>query len=240
MAATVLAITSCDRAQREWEQADREGTIASYETFLGRHPRHARAREARERLLELSWERARSTDSIVAYEDFLAAYPDGPRALEAKAAKEGKAEDEAYRKAEAENELVSYLSRYPTGRFGDQARAGILTAMRRQWHAKRRVPAQFRGKVISAEEEIWVRIGERGVNGVVVAGTRMVRGTSEDTRGLYTQEQFSSDQGRLDEQGTLRFPWSGRPASVTLAREGLRLSIDDQPTIALEPDVPAT
>ncbi len=117
LAVLLLAIVyGCATTGGRWQEADRQGTIEAYETFLREYPYSEYYQQARAKLTALyekkEWNWAQQQNRIAAYEHFLAQYPKGAYASAANTKLEGL----YYENAKAKDDLLTYsafLKRYP-------------------------------------------------------------------------------------------------------------------------------
>lgn len=83
-------LCGCASTNRDWQEANRSGTIEAYEKFLQAHSKTDQANEAQGRIQELradqDWVKTQSTNTIPAYQAFLAQYPNAKQADKAKMA----------------------------------------------------------------------------------------------------------------------------------------------------------
>lgn len=73
-----LVLSGCATTKRDWQEANRQGTVLAYEQFLKNHPNTEEANEARRLLRELEadrentdWSKAETANTIGDYEKFL-------------------------------------------------------------------------------------------------------------------------------------------------------------------------
>lgn len=78
------AMTGCQTAESQWQEALRRNTPESYRTFMAENPGHLRSSEAKKRLEAVEFARARRVDTITAYENFIRNHPAGHLADQAK------------------------------------------------------------------------------------------------------------------------------------------------------------
>ncbi|GLQ19452.1 SUMF1/EgtB/PvdO family nonheme iron enzyme [Algimonas porphyrae] len=80
--------------QADWDQAARENTVASYQTYLGKHPTGPNAADARNRIATLqanaadtaAWQAADNAGTADAYQQYLTSFPQGAYVAQAIAA----------------------------------------------------------------------------------------------------------------------------------------------------------
>jgi formylglycine-generating enzyme required for sulfatase activity len=88
------AADAAERAAREkadWDQAARENTVESYQTYLSQHPTGPKAGEARRRIATIqataadnaAWQAADSAGTVDAYQQYLTSFPQGAYVAEA-------------------------------------------------------------------------------------------------------------------------------------------------------------
>jgi len=116
----LVVIAGCASEQDTWEDAQAEGSVASYEAFLAEYPDGELSGDARARIQALDFEMAQMVDSIAAFEGFLESYSSGEFVAEAEAMLE-----ELYlREAEAANSIAAFedfLARDPDSKLAEQA-----------------------------------------------------------------------------------------------------------------------
>lgn len=82
------------REKADWDQAARDNTVASYQTYLSKHPTGPNAQEARNRIAAIqasaadqaAWEAAQSANRAESYEQYLTSFPQGAYVAQAIAA----------------------------------------------------------------------------------------------------------------------------------------------------------
>jgi formylglycine-generating enzyme required for sulfatase activity len=90
---------AAERAAQEaadWQRAAAANTVASYDTYLGRHPTGANADEAMRRRDELkadaadraAWQQAEALNTAIGYDQYLRSFPQGAFAMQARTALE--------------------------------------------------------------------------------------------------------------------------------------------------------
>lgn len=83
-----LALAACSSEQQDWRSAEAADTTEAYARFVDQHPDSELARQAHDRVhqltLERDWQRTRSDGTLDAYREFLAHYPTGRYSQEAR------------------------------------------------------------------------------------------------------------------------------------------------------------
>ena len=98
-AAEAISKDAAERAAQEaadWDRAARENTIASYGSYLSKHPTGAHADDARSRMAQLqataadksAWDQAVTLGTAAGYEQYLTSFPQGAYVMQATAALE--------------------------------------------------------------------------------------------------------------------------------------------------------
>ena len=113
-----LTLTACATSKRDWQEANRVGTVKAYEQFLEEHPSAEQADDVRRLLPELrandDWSLAEATNTIRAYYEFLSKHPQSEQAKQAKVA----IESLRFEQARANDSIFfyeSYLEYHPDG-----------------------------------------------------------------------------------------------------------------------------
>ena len=125
-------LVACSSTQSDWEQARGRNTIASYQTFLGKHPNTSQSVEARNRIQALqderAWAQARQANTDQAFETYLQQQPSGMHVAQAKGligASERWAAWIVASSAGTTEALEAFLEEYPQGREAKQAKAEL-------------------------------------------------------------------------------------------------------------------
>ena len=88
IALMLLGVAACTPEQRDWRVAQGADTLDAYDRFITEHPDGTLAREARDRIVQLTddrdWQRAASADSERAYHEYLVEHPNGKAAQQAR------------------------------------------------------------------------------------------------------------------------------------------------------------
>jgi cell division septation protein DedD len=88
IALMLLGVAACTPEQRDWRVAQGADTLDAYDRFITEHPDGTLAREARDRIVQLTddrdWQRAASADSERAYHEYLVQHPNGKQAQQAR------------------------------------------------------------------------------------------------------------------------------------------------------------
>jgi cell division protein FtsN len=86
--AAAIALTACSREQGDWRSAQAADTVESYNQFAAQHPESELAKQARERVRQITeeqdWQAAATTDTLEGYQQFLSAHPEGKWTKEAR------------------------------------------------------------------------------------------------------------------------------------------------------------
>jgi len=116
----VLALCGCATTTRDWEEANRQGTIEAYEQFLKVHPDADQTNQAKRRLEELriaeDWDIAKSTNTIDAYRVFLSQQPVSKYAKMARAKLDQLVSENDWKHAKSMGTIASYeefLQKHP-------------------------------------------------------------------------------------------------------------------------------
>ena len=83
VAASMALLSGCDRAERDWREAQKTNTFAAYNAYRTNYPKNAHVAEARSGVEKLEWREAQSKGTIEAYETYLKSEPDGAHAADA-------------------------------------------------------------------------------------------------------------------------------------------------------------
>jgi hypothetical protein len=126
------ALTACNTAESDWNQATAANTVPAYQAFLQKHADNKHAENARGRILALqdeqAWNAARAANSIAGYQDYLKAESGGVHVGEAKyqiiALQRADAWKAIQNDASAEA-LQAFLLKYPQGPESNEARARL-------------------------------------------------------------------------------------------------------------------
>ena len=107
-----------------WNNADRLGTILSYETFLREYPDGNYAAAAKGKIRDITdenkWKEITSINTLSAYKNYLQTFPHGLHAEEAAMKAKEIGEEEGWRFALQENTTVgfkNYLQEYPNSKY---------------------------------------------------------------------------------------------------------------------------
>lgn len=126
------ALTGCNTAQTDWNQATGANTVSAYQTFLQKHADDKHADDARGRILALqddqAWSSAKATNTVASYEDYLKAKSGGVHVGEAKynvTALQRADEWKALQNNSSAASLQAFLSKYPQGTESNEARAKL-------------------------------------------------------------------------------------------------------------------
>lgn len=143
--ALTLALSGCATTKRDWQDANRLGTVEAYEQFLQKHPHAEQANDARRLLPELradrDWSKAEATNTIGAYEKFLSMHPQSRHERQANAALEAL----RFGQAKASDSIVdyeTYLKHHPDASRAEDAQRR-LRALRYADARQRRTVAAF-------------------------------------------------------------------------------------------------
>lgn len=116
----VLAIfAGC--AGQAFKEAKQSGTVAAYDAFLRKHPKHELAKDARELREKALFNAVTKENTVKSCASYLKEYPEGKFVSQVKAKKESLVWEEA----EMENSVSSfdaYLKEYPDGKFALRAK----------------------------------------------------------------------------------------------------------------------
>jgi SPOR domain len=125
-------LVACSSTQRDWEQARARNTVASYRSFLDKHPNTAQSVQARNRIQALqdeqAWAQARQANTDQALEAYLQQQPSGMHVAEAKGligASERWAAWIVASSAGTTEALESFLEEYPQGPEAKRAKADL-------------------------------------------------------------------------------------------------------------------
>lgn len=78
----LFMVICCSWEKRDWEKAESENTIESYEEFINSYPQGEFTKKAHRNLEELYFKKAKSENTLQALKDFLKRYPEGRFAAE--------------------------------------------------------------------------------------------------------------------------------------------------------------
>ncbi len=126
------ALTGCNSAQSDWNQATGANTLSAYQTFLQKHADDKHADDARGRILALqddhAWSSAKATNSVASYEDYLKAKSGGVHVGEAKyniTALQRADEWKTLQNNPFATSLQAFLLKYPQGLESNEARSKL-------------------------------------------------------------------------------------------------------------------
>jgi hypothetical protein len=127
--ASALAMTACSSANKDWQSASAQNTVAAYQSFLNKHAGDQHAQEARTRMAVLqddaAWQMAQNGNSRDSYQTYLQSEPDGTHAQAARDQITELARADAWKSAQSADSataLEAFLQKYPQGPEADQAR----------------------------------------------------------------------------------------------------------------------
>lgn len=132
-----LMFCGCATTKRDWQDANRVGTIQAYQQFLLFHPDADQADQARSRLKQLqseaSWKTTRSYNTVSAYSAFLQKYPDSEHAAQARQRlqREQQRDDKAFAAAKTDSSgdaMKAYIWNFPNGAHISQAKKFVASA----------------------------------------------------------------------------------------------------------------
>lgn len=129
--ALALALSACATTKRDWQDANRLGTVEAYEQFLQKHPNAEQANDAQLRLRTLRYADARQRKTVAAFKTFLARYSGSGGAdvdtlrAELPAIQAIEIAWETARQNNTINSYKDYLAQYPEGDHAEQAKALI-------------------------------------------------------------------------------------------------------------------
>ncbi len=125
----ILALSGCATTQRDWKDANRLGTIESYEQFLQKHPNSEQADAARRLLPEMrvhrDWNQAEAINTIESYEQFLQKHPNSEKADAVRVFLPELRADRDWNMAKTFNTIRAYekfLGMHPQSRYERQAK----------------------------------------------------------------------------------------------------------------------
>jgi hypothetical protein len=126
------ALTACNTAESDWQQATARNTMTAYQAFLQKHADSEHAENARGRILALqddqAWTAARAANSIAAYQDYLKAESGGVHVGEAKYQITALQRADAWKALQNDASAASlqaFLLKYPQGLESNEARARL-------------------------------------------------------------------------------------------------------------------
>jgi hypothetical protein len=129
---SLAALAACSSPSADWSDATQTNTIASYGTFLAKHPRDTHARDAGTRIAQLQdeadWNRAQLASSIKGYESYLKLEPNGIHVRTARQNIIARQCTDAWYKLQPDPRpmtLKGFLDQCPSGPEADQARVEI-------------------------------------------------------------------------------------------------------------------
>ena len=129
------ALTACNLAEGDWQQATAANTLTAYQAFLQKHPDSKHADNARGRILALqdeqAWNTARAANSIAGYQDYLKTESGGVHVGEAKYQITALQRADAWKAIQNDASaasLQSFLLKYPQGLESNEARARLKAA----------------------------------------------------------------------------------------------------------------
>ena len=70
-----LITISCNTVERDWEKANDENSIESYNEFISNHPDNEYIDDAKIKIEQFEWENAKVINTIYAYQQFLSSQP---------------------------------------------------------------------------------------------------------------------------------------------------------------------
>ena len=124
-AATLLG---CSSSQSDWNQANSQGTVAAYQTFLNKYPNDPHDADARQRIQTLqddqAWSTAQSANTADAYQKYLSDEPSGSHVQEAHDKLTGlmRASDwQEAKSAGTSTAIQDFLAKYSSGPEVDEA-----------------------------------------------------------------------------------------------------------------------
>lgn len=115
-----------DAQKKEWREAERFGSLDSYERFLTRFPQSRFAAQARRSMEEIEFAQCRNGSSPEAYRSFLERYPDGLLATRARAAWDS-LDWQISRRERSYVAWERYLGAHPQGSWRGAAQAALDT-----------------------------------------------------------------------------------------------------------------
>ena len=125
-------LVACSSSQQDWIQATGQNTVASYQTYLGKHPDSEHAGEARERMGKLvdeqAWTQAESANTVAGYQGYLQQQANGAHAADAHdrmAAAERKVAWDSAQSTGTAAAYQAFLAKYSDGAEASQARAKL-------------------------------------------------------------------------------------------------------------------
>jgi len=80
----LMLLISCNNTKKDWEKAQHQSTVESYNSFIEKHPGSEFVQSAKMKIIDLDWEYAINADSIAVYKDFLTKHPESEQIKEAK------------------------------------------------------------------------------------------------------------------------------------------------------------
>lgn len=132
IACVVLTICGCATTKRDWQEANRQGTIMAYEQFLQKHPDAKQASMAKRRLAKLrekeDWEKADSMNTISGYNEFIDKHPQSKNVHQAKTKLEQLKSDQSWEHAKSTDTIEAYelyVKLFPSGHYKDKALIAI-------------------------------------------------------------------------------------------------------------------
>jgi outer membrane protein assembly factor BamD (BamD/ComL family) len=123
-----VSLIGCATTSRDWEQANRLGTVQSYLQFVNKHPDSEQADDARRFIADLridaTWRNAEEENTIAAYETFLKKHPQTRHTEQANSMLEAL----RYQHAKEEDSIIaykSYLEKYADSHRSADAQARL-------------------------------------------------------------------------------------------------------------------
>lgn len=129
---TAGALAACSSPNADWQKANQQNTVASYQQFIQQHPSDSRVEQARNRINALkdeqAWSAAKSANTLDAYQQYLQQDPNGMHAADAQDKVNSLQQDAAWQSAQSTNTAAGYqdfLQKYPNASQADQARDAL-------------------------------------------------------------------------------------------------------------------
>jgi ankyrin repeat protein/outer membrane protein assembly factor BamD (BamD/ComL family) len=127
----LIGLFGCATTKRDWQEANRQGTIEAFEKFLQKHPSTEQANDARRLLPEMradeDWSQVKVTNTIDAYEEFISKYPRSKHIKQAGNAMESLRFEQA-KASDSIDAYESYLKHHPDGFAAQDAQSRLRKA----------------------------------------------------------------------------------------------------------------
>lgn len=118
---SVLVIIGCATMKGDWQNAEKQNTVQSYQEFLREHPDSEFSLEAIRKVEELEWNRSKRKDTIDSYESFFKKYPDSRFTSYAK----DRIVELKWDRTKQQDSIKAYqsfLNEYPASKYEQQAK----------------------------------------------------------------------------------------------------------------------